>query len=184
MALSGSKRAAAPRSLLTSNERKTLQIPVLRCLHGSGRARNAQSAPGQTTDDLRPGVADWPMERADARPLLRSTVGLTGPRTDDTSASRGRKQGSAQRAPPHSLLVRSGSVPRRLSVLAFTRERNSGGCSSGSHFRERRSGSCAIVGSGQGVFADNLDGVVAQLAARFGISEITGSRAALGGRCF
>jgi threonine aldolase len=82
------------------------------------------------------------------------------------------------------LFVRSGSVPRRLSVLAFTRERNSGGCSSGSHFRERRSGSCAIVGSGQGVFADNLDGVVAQLAARFGISEITGSRAALGGRCF
>lgn len=36
----------------------------------------------------------------------------------------------------------------------------SGGCSSGSHFRERRSGSRPIVGSGQGVFADNLDGVV------------------------
>src|SRR5919106_3088054 len=29
---------------------------------------NAQSAPGQTTDDLRPGVAGWPMERGDARP--------------------------------------------------------------------------------------------------------------------
>jgi hypothetical protein len=42
--------------------------------------------------------------------LLRSTVGLTGPRTDDTSASRWQKQGSAQREPPHSLLVRSEHV--------------------------------------------------------------------------
>lgn len=41
------------------------------------------------------------------------TVGLTGPRTDDPSASRWRMQGSAQRVPPHWLLVPCDREQRR-----------------------------------------------------------------------
>lgn len=38
--------------------------------------------------------------------------------------------------------------------------------------------------SWQGIFADDLDGVVTQIAACFGIGELRGSRAAVGARCF
>jgi hypothetical protein len=122
MALSGSKRAAAARSPLTNSEPKSAansSIALSACEQTSGKTRNPCLDRQQMTSGQVWAVGRWSEAMLDQ--LLRCTVGLTGPRTDDTSASRWRKQGCAQRAPPHSLLVPAKAAdrcPTRLLAAA------------------------------------------------------------------